>query len=82
MPFQAIEKCTQWTTNTKNVPLKFNQFLKKHQCNSSIILAVICRSVLRVCGVYSFFLSEFYFECQVTTLTPKKETQEKRKLTL
>ena len=29
-----------------------------------------------------FFLSEFYFECQVTTLTPKKETQEKRKLTL
>ena len=30
-----------------------------------------------------FFLSEFFFfECHVTSLTPKKETQEKRKLTL
>ena len=33
-------------------------------------------------GIVVLFFSEFHFECQVTTLTPKPKARKKRKLTL
>ena len=38
------------------------------------------KSEFEIVALSSFFLSKFYFGCQVTTLTPKQEVREKRKL--